>query len=113
MPNPPVPAEAKECTMLSKEVKHMIHPRSVGTIKFEGKDIDDTTQKSVTNYFALYFICILGIFLAISFEPFDIETNLTAVVTCFNNVGPGLSAVGPMGSFSDYSYASKDRKSVV
>ena len=93
--------------MISKEVKKMIHPRSVSTINLEGKDVDEQTQRSVTSYFAFYFICIFSIFLIISFEPFDLETNFTATVSCFNNVGPGLSLVGPMGNYSIYSPLSK------
>lgn len=46
-------------------------------------------------------------FLCLSGEPFTLETNLSAVVSCFNNVGPGLGAVGPTGSYADYSVLSK------
>lgn len=90
-----------------KEIIKMIHPRSISTVKFEGKEVDESTQNSVTTYLSIYFVSMLIIFLAISFEPFDIETNFTAVVACFNNVGPGLSAVGPMGNYADYSAFSK------
>ena len=30
-------------------------------------------------------------------------TNLTAVLACFNNIGPGLALVGPMANYSVYS----------
>jgi len=93
--------------MISNEIKKMIHPRSVSTVKFEGKDVDENTQRSVTSYFAIYFVCILIIFMLISLEPFDFETNFTATVSCFNNVGPGMSAVGPMSSYAEYSVFSK------
>ena len=46
-------------------------------------------------------------FLCLSGEPFSLETNLSAVVSCFNNVGPGLGAVGPAGSYAGYSVLSK------
>ena len=45
--------------------------------------------------------------MALSFEPFDFETNVTATAACFNNVGPGFSAVGPTSSFAAYSGISK------
>ena len=35
------------------------------------------------------------------------ETTVTSVLTCIGNVGPGLSAVGPMGNFSHFSILSK------
>ncbi len=93
--------------MISKEIKRLVHPRSVASIKFEDKEVDESTQRNVALYFAVYIICILTIFLLISFEPFDMETNFTAALTCFNNVGPGFAEVGPMGSFAGYSDFSK------
>lgn len=88
-------------------LRHMLHPRSVDSIRLEGKKVDNETVANVTSYLAIYVICLASIFLIISLEPFDIETNITAVVSCFNNVGPGLSRVGPMGGYSIYSPLSK------
>ncbi len=89
--------------VIKREFRHMIHPRSVGVIKIEGKRVDEYTLKSVNAYFAIYILCIAVTFLLICFEPYGIETNLTAAVSCFNNVGPGLGAVGPASSYSLYS----------
>ncbi len=93
--------------MLVKEIKHMIHPRSVSAVRFEGKEVDDQVQQSVGVYFAVYMLTIFAAFLLISFEPFDFETNFSAVVACFNNIGPGFGGVGPMASFAIYSPFSK------
>ena len=92
-----------------REIKRMIHPRSVGSVKFEGKDVDDHTKRSVTTYFAVYMMCFFVIFLLVSFEgaPFDFEANFSAVTACFNNIGPGFGVVGPAGSFAEYSEFSK------
>ena len=38
--------------------------------------------------------------LIISFNGFDLITNFTASLSCFNNIGPGLELVGPYGSYS-------------
>lgn len=92
---------------VAREFRRMLHPRSVATVKLEGKAVDDTVTNSANVYFALYFICLFTIFLAISFEPFSFETNFTATVTCINNVGPGFDLVGPAGNFSIYSKFSK------
>ena len=41
-------------------------------------------------------------------EPnFNIESNLSATVSCFNNIGPGLGLVGPVQSYTGYSNLSK------
>lgn len=93
--------------MVSCELRRLLHPRSVTAVRFEGKDVDEVTQRSVATYFAVYMICLLAVFLLISFEPFDFETNFTAAVSCFNNVGPAFGAAGPMGSYAGYSNFAK------
>lgn len=88
-------------------VKHTIHPRSTEAVRFEGKKVENDTLMGVLVYFAVYFICFTVILFIVLFEPFDFETTLSAVTACFNNVGPGLSLVGPMGNFGIFSYLSK------
>ena len=73
----------------------------------EDKRVDEQTLSGVTTYFAFYAICITLIFVLISFEPFGLESNLSATVACFNNVGPGFGEVGPAGSFANYTMFSK------
>ena len=92
-----------------REIKRMIHPRSVGGVKFEGKDVDEHTKSSITTYFAVYMICFFVILFLLSFEsaPFDFETNFSAVAACFNNIGPGFEIVGPMGNYAAFSAFSK------
>ena len=93
--------------MIRKEMRQMIHPRSVNTVKMDGKTLDEATTRGVGTYFALYMVCLGAVFLCISYEPFGMETNITAAISCFNNVGPGLGAVGPAGSYAAYSDMSK------
>lgn len=90
-----------------QQLHHMLHPRSVSTIKFEGKKVEDETLSSVANYFVVYMLCFALIFLILCFESFDIETNFSATAACFNNIGPGLSLVGPTSSYAGYSPLSK------
>ncbi len=92
---------------IKQELKRILHPRSVTTVKFEGKALDKTITASVGTYLALYTFCFVVIVLVISFEPFDFETTFSAALSCFNNIGPGLSSVGPMSSYTDYSAFSK------
>ena len=93
--------------MVGKEIRHLLHPRSVNSVRFEGKHVDGATLKSVSSYFAIYIICILAICLILSLEPFDLETNLSATLACFNNIGPGLAAVGPASNYAAYSPVAK------
>lgn len=94
--------------LIRRELRHMLHPRSVGVVKLEGKRVDNATLNGVSAYFPIYFAFIAGIFLILSLEPnFNIESNLSATVSCFNNIGPGLGLVGPVQSYTGYSNLSK------
>lgn len=87
-----------------KEIRRMLHPRSVNTIKFEGKQMDDSLIGSVSAYLAVYVACFLSVFLLISFEPHSIETNFSATAACFNNIGPGFGeAFANYAFYSDFS----------
>ena len=92
---------------IRREINRLVHPRRVTAVRCDGKALGSEVQRGVSIYFALYCLCILVAFLCLSGEPFTLETNLSAVVSCFNNVGPGLGAVGPAGSYADYSVLSK------
>ncbi len=92
---------------IRNSIRHMIHPRSVDSVLMEGKSVDSETIKGSAIYTCLYFLCMGAIFFLLSFDRFNIETNATATISCFNNVGPGLGAVGPALSYADYSSFSK------
>ncbi len=92
---------------IRKECQRLIHPRSVRTLKFEGKALDNVTRHGVSAYFAIYMICILAVFLLLSIDTLSFETNISAAVSCFNNIGPAFDAAGPMASYADYSAFSK------
>ena len=90
------------------EVKRLLHPRSVSAVKFEGRPVDEVTLNSVSSYFALYVLIFVVIFILLSaLNSFDFETNFSAAAACYNNIGPGLGAVGPASSYADYSLISK------
>ncbi len=93
---------------IRSNLKQMLHSRSVASIKLEDKRVENSTVINVTTYFAIYIICIAVIFLILSIaDTFDLETNISAVTACFNNIGPGFAKVGPVSSYAAYSVISK------
>ena len=89
--------------IVKRELRHLLHPRSVGAVRFEGKTVDNTTLISVANYFAIYAGLFVVFLLIVSFQPgFNLQSNFTAVASCFNNIGPGLDLVGPAANFAAY-----------
>ena len=91
-----------------REIRHLLHPRSVTSVRFEGKPVDSTTLISIGTYFALYMGLFFGFWFLVSFQPnFDGVSNFSAVAACFNNIGPGLNLVGPSLSYASYGPFSK------
>ncbi|MBR3593447.1 MAG: TrkH family potassium uptake protein [Clostridia bacterium] len=89
--------------LIGREIRKILHPRSVNKISFEGKNVDENTLDSVTVYLVIYIVCFVAIFLLLCIEPFSLETNISAAAACYNNVGPGFAGVGPTTNFSAYS----------
>lgn len=95
------------------EIKYIIDPRAVSRVRLNGKPVEKETLIATRIYASTYFILICLFTLIISIDGFDFETNLTAVLSCFNNIGPGLAMVGPMQNFAHYSEWVKALLSVV
>lgn len=92
---------------IRKEFKLIVHPRTVHTIKIDGRKIPHETTRSVSVYIMIYVAVILLSTVVISLDGFDFTTNLTAVITTVNNVGPGFGLVGSTGNYSGFGILSK------
>ena len=93
--------------MVVREIRHIVHPRSVNLIKLDGYKIDSEVTRSVASFIILYIFILLGSFIVISLNGFDFATNMTAVTTCLSNVGPGLNMAGPTENMAFFSPFSK------
>lgn len=89
------------------ELKKMLHPRSVSNVRFEGKRISNDTMSSVSSYLVIYTLLFCVFVFLLGFENFDLESNISAVASCFNNMGPALGVAGPASSYAMYSPFSK------
>ena len=88
---------------IRREIRHLLHPRSVTSVRFEGKPVDSAILISIGTYFSLYIGLFALFWFIVSFQPgFDGVSNFTAVAACYNNIGPGLNLVGPAASYSAY-----------
>lgn len=97
-----------------KEFRRIIHPRAVDVVKSEGKTVDENNVSGIGVYLAVYAFTFTALLILVSLfggsfssDANLFETHFSAVASCFNNIGPGLNAVGPMCSFADYSPLSK------
>lgn len=92
---------------VKKELESFVHPRSIRKIHFEGRPIEHETLRSINVFFITYFLLFGASILIIALDEFDLVTNFTAVAATFNNIGPGLSEVGPTMNFGAFSDRSK------
>ena len=85
------------------EIKKLIHPNSIKLVRVSGKVVSPDVVHSVNGYFAVYIALIALSTLCLSIDNFNFETTFSAVVACFNNIGPGFDMVGAAGNYSAFS----------
>lgn len=93
----------------SANLRRMIYPRSVVSVKFEGKTLSRETERGVLTYFILYvaIVCLCTLLLSFDYVE-DVFTNFSATLACISNVGPGVTEfIGPMASYAGYAWYSK------
>ena len=89
--------------MLRKESHRLAHPHEVTTIKFEGKIVDKETRSFIMVYISAFFAILAVASIVIMMMGHDYETSFSAVLSCFNNVGPALGEVGHGGVYNMFS----------
>ena len=95
------------CKTSLGDMRKMLHPNAVTTVRFEGKPLTDRSIRSVHLFLTVYILIFTVSVLLLSLERFDLITVFTAVAACINNIGPGLEVVGPMGNYAQFSPAAK------
>ena len=93
--------------MVKNELYSVAHPRMVSKVKMNKKTVAEEVVKKTMAYLGIYVAIFLASFLIVSLDGKTIETNLSAVVATFNNIGPGFDQVGPTASFAGYGSLSK------
>ena len=92
---------------LRRNIRQVLSPRKVEVVRINDRVVDEKVLDNANAYLAAYVIIMFVSFLVISLDDFTVGTNFTAVLACFNNIGPGLEAVGPTCNYSAYSVLSK------
>ena len=85
-------------------VRKAISPRSVYSIKADGKEISEEVRHGVLAYLAAYLLFMVLAMLIVSLDNKDFSTTTTSVISTMNNIGP---MIGPVGHFADFSVLSK------
>ncbi len=97
--------------LLFKSLRRNFHENlrssEVRKVRVNGVVMDEKVMRNVNGYLIAYVFIIIFSFLIVSMDGFSIETNLSAVIATFNNIGPGFDGVGATCNFSAYSPLSK------
>lgn len=97
--------------ILFKSVKNyaisLLYPNRVKVVTMNKKKVSDKVVSGVKIYFVIYFSVLIFSLILISLNNFDMGTNLSAVITTLNGVGPGLNKVGPVCNFTVFNSFSK------
>ena len=92
---------------LRRNIRQTLNPRKVQVIRNNGTAVDEQILDNTNAYLAAYITILFISFVLVSLDGFSVTTNFSAVLSCFNNMGPGFEAVGPSCNFSGYSGFSK------
>lgn len=90
-----------------RELRRLLHPRSVNVVKFDGKKVTDDVMQGTSVYLCLYILIMALSMLVVSFDNVDLVSNFSGVIATLNNIGPGLESVGATGNYSVYSWFAK------
>lgn len=92
---------------IKKEFHSYIHPKSVKQVVMDGKEVDSNIIRSVSIYIITFLAVFVLSILIVALEEKDLVTTFTSVIATLNNIGPGLSMVGPTQNFAHFSILSK------
>jgi trk system potassium uptake protein TrkH len=95
--------------VLRRELRQTMHPELVMPIRFNGVVVDERTLRAIVAFVFLYMgiwvagTGIIAIDTAIQGPSLSSFQAIAATATTLGNVGPGVGAQGPMGSFAGFS----------
>lgn len=92
---------------LRRNVRWILHPQKVQVVRVNRQMVQEWVLDNTNAYLAAYVMIVVASFIVISIDGFSSMTNFSAVLACFNNIGPGLEGVGPTCNFGGYSLLSK------
>ena len=94
--------------IMKRNIAEVMHPQKVKTVRLSGKPVSEKILANTNAYFAAYILIAAASFILVSFtSPYGLTENLSAVLACFNNVGPGLGMIGPASNFAGFGILSK------
>ena len=92
---------------LHRNIRKVLNPQKIQVVRNNNAMVSEKVLDTTNAYLAAYVVIIILSFIIVSLDGFSVTTNFSAVLSCFNNIGPGLEVVGPTCNYGDYSILSK------
>lgn len=92
---------------LRRNIRKVLNPQKIQVVRNNNAMVSEKVLDTTNAYLAAYVVITILSFIIISLDGFSVTTNFSAVLSCFNNIGPGLEVVGPTCNYGDYSILSK------
>lgn len=84
-----------------REVRHALHPRAVLPITLGRRLVSDEVLRSVSGFITLYIGLFAALTVGLVFTGADFTSAFSAAAAAIGNIGVGIGAVGPLGSFTE------------
>ena len=92
---------------LRRNTAQMLHPRKIQVIRNNDAVVSERVVANTNAYLSAYVVILFVSFMLISLDGFSVGTNFSAVLSCLNNIGPGVELVGPTCNFGIFNTFSK------
>jgi trk system potassium uptake protein TrkH len=85
---------------IAGEFTRLLHPHAVTPTRLQGVAVPRTVVSDVLGYVSIYFVAIVLATFLVTLSGVDWVSSLSAVVSCFGGVGPGMGSVGPFDNYA-------------
>ena len=95
------------CLILARigknQIRSTLSPNRVMTLHVNGTALEKDTQHKILKYFVVYTLITIALIAVVSFDSNNFMTVVSAVFSCFNNIGPMIGTTDTFAIFSPIS----------
>lgn len=86
-----------------KQILSSLYPNRVLSLHVNNNLVDKETQHKILKYLVIYLAIIVALIFIVSLDNNNLMTVVSAVLSCFNNIGPMLGTTDTFAIFSPFS----------
>lgn len=85
------------------EMKYLLHPRSIFTVKLNGARLRKSAVYTISGFIILYMFFLILTTIVVASGGYDLETSFSTALATLGNIGPGFGKVGPSQNYEFFS----------